>query len=277
MLQRRDGAYLLPEEGYDELRARFESAFWYYASQGFILSGYVGCQSFSRQRAGDTAFSGRLPFEPVPVEQQRQALELINTYVFAADAFQFSPDLINPLAPDRWFHWGSFPVIAPLQYPIYDQVSFLQGFALIDLFSSDRLSRLQSASLRNSGDEILGLPELFSTLQQDIWQELSGDGDKANISTLRRGLQRHHLDILSGLVLQNPSQPSSFLELIVALETLYAPEDARVLARYQLRQLAGEIQASVDRHGALDISTQAHLEDSRDRIQQILNAQRIAG
>ncbi|MEO1127803.1 MAG: hypothetical protein AAFX95_27530, partial [Cyanobacteria bacterium J06639_16] len=77
---------------------------------------------------------------------------------------------------------------------------------------------------------------------------------------------------------QNPSQPTNFLELVIAFETLYAPEDAKVIARYKLRQLAQDIQTSLDRHGdRLDVSTRAHLEDSRDRIQQTLSARRTAG
>ncbi|MEO0826017.1 MAG: zinc-dependent metalloprotease [Cyanobacteria bacterium J06642_9] len=275
--QRLDGAYLLPEQGYEELRDRFETVYWYYANQVFTLSGYVGGQNFSRQRAGDSAISGRLPFEPVPIEQQRQALALLNTYVFAPDAFQFSPTLINQLAPERWYHWGSLPIIAPLEYPIYDRVSFLQGLALIDVLSGARLSRLQSVAIGDAASETLSIPELFDTVQRDVWQELA-DSDTGNVSTLRRGLQRHYLDILTGLVLQNPSQPTNFLELVIAFETLYAPEDAKVIARYKLRQLAQDIQTSLDRHGdRLDVSTRAHLEDSRDRIQQTLSARRTAG
>lgn len=277
--QRLDGAYLLPEQGYDELRDRFETVYWYYANQVFTLSGYVGGQNFSRQRAGDTAISGRLPFEPIAIEKQRQALALINAYVFAPDAFQFSPTLINQLAPDRWYHWGSLPIIAPLEYPIYDRVSFLQGLTLVDLLSSARLSRLNSIAVDADGTEsTMGIPELFDTLQQDVWQELSPENDTGNISTLRRGLQRHYLNILTGQVLQNPSEPTTFLDLIIALETLYAPEDARVVARYQLRQLEQDIQSSLSRHGdRLNVTTRAHLEDSRDRIRQTLNAQRTAG
>ena len=45
----------------------------------------------------------------MPVEQQRQALKTLQKYVFAEDALNFSPELLNKLAPSRWRHWGSIP------------------------------------------------------------------------------------------------------------------------------------------------------------------------
>ncbi|MFE4106571.1 zinc-dependent metalloprotease [Almyronema epifaneia] len=271
--QRLENGYLLPDESYSVLRDRFETVFNYYFNQALTVSNYVGGQRFNRQYPGDV--DGRLPFEPIALEKQQAALETLQTYVFAADAFNFSPQLLNQLAPDRWYHWGSYGLVAPLDYPIYDRISLLQGIVLVDLLSANRLSRIQELELKANSAEVLTVSDLFASLQQGIWREL--EADSVEIGLLRRGLQRHYLNILSGMVLRSYSQPTTFLELITVVETMSAPEDARVIARYQLRQLARQIDQVLRKQGRdLDVTTLAHLEDSRERIQQILNAQRVA-
>ena len=52
-----------------------------------------------------------------------------------------------------------------------------------------------------------------------------------------------------------------------------APEDARVLARYQLRQLQDQLTQVIRRHGrTMDTTSLAHLEAVSDRINQVLGA-----
>jgi len=77
------------------------------------------------------------------------------------------------------------------------------------------------------------------------------------ISSLRRALQREYLQIITGMVLR--------------IE--YVPEDARTLAWYKLRQLQGQLNKTLSNAGRLDDYTQAHLEETRDRINKTLNAQ----
>jgi hypothetical protein len=68
----------------------------------------------------------------------------------------------------------------------------------------------------------------------------------------------------------------SFTDFMALASTVGAPEDARVLARYQLRQIRQEVQDSLGRYGDdLEITTRAHLEDVRDRITQVLDASLI--
>jgi len=62
----------------------------------------------------------------IPVQKQREALSTIAEYVFASDAFQFSPQLLNQLAPSRWWHWGTVTAVLRLDYPISDCLFFVQ-------------------------------------------------------------------------------------------------------------------------------------------------------
>ncbi len=269
-----DTSYLLPQEGYADLRDAFNLIFGYYMGYAMSATSYIAGQRFYRDRPTDPG--ARLPFEIVPLEEQRQALALLQEYIFAEDAFDFPPELINKLAPSRWSHWGSALPIFRLDYPIYSQISFVQGIVLSDLLSSSRLERLRDAELIY-GSKALTMPELFNTLHQGIWSEIiQREGKSLEISTIRRGLQRQYLNILVNMVLRNPESlrnATNFLDFIVALQTLNAPEDARVLARYQLRELGQLISRTLKRHHQhMDTATKAHLEDVSARILKALEA-----
>jgi len=96
-------------ESYSEIREMFDEVLLYYFQHARNATLYVGGQSFHRIYPGDG--NGRLPFEVIPVQKQREALNAIAEYVFASDAFQFSPQLLNQLAPSRWWHWGTVPAL----------------------------------------------------------------------------------------------------------------------------------------------------------------------
>jgi hypothetical protein len=248
--------YPLQGESFNDARVVFDEIFRYYFTYARLLTSYVGGQSFNRYRGGDAA--GRLPFEPVPVAQQRQALQLIQQYVLDERPFQFSPEFVNRLAPSRWSHWGQDPAIAPLEYPIFERIARLQGIVLQDLLDGTRLARLRDGELRAAADQVLTLPELFDTLQTGIWQEVLNADGPLKLSTLRRGLQRQYVAALGNVVLQRSP----------------APGDARSVASLQLRQLQAGLERTLRRRqGDMDTYTKAHLEEVRDRIQKLLTAQ----
>ncbi|MDA0266964.1 MAG: zinc-dependent metalloprotease [Cyanobacteria bacterium] len=270
---------LAPGEGFGGLRQRVDLVFSYYTGNALTITNYVGGQRFRRTVPWDQA--GPAPFEPIPAEKQRQALAILNEQVLAADAFEFSPQLLNQLAPDRWWHWGTPLTVYPLDYPIYDQVLTLQTLVVSDLMLGDRLARVRDLEFKAQGEDVLTLAELYESIYTGVWTEIleEGNGTPA-ISSLRRGLQRHHLNILSNLVLRrtfwDALAAQSFTDFIALATTLGSPEDARVLARYQLRQMRRDIDGTLSREGdRLDITTRAHLEDARDRIDQVLNASLI--
>ncbi|MGB3495352.1 MAG: zinc-dependent metalloprotease [Elainellaceae cyanobacterium] len=265
--------YPIAGESYSELRDRFDVVYNYFFGQVFKVTRYVGGQVFNRDRRGDPG--GRQPFELVPLAQQRQALQVLDDYVFSSEAFNFPPNLVSRLAPSRWWHWGSTPAMVRLDYPVYDSILWMQSLTLTQLLSAERLSRIRDAELSYAADQVLSLPELFETLKTDIWSELFTD-ESPDISSLRRGLQRQHLKILSNMALRNTSaldEATNFMDAVIAFETLDAPEDARVLASYQLRQLGDVLSDTLRRYDDdLDLLTLAHLQDALDRINKVANA-----
>ncbi|WNZ44815.1 zinc-dependent metalloprotease [Leptolyngbya boryana CZ1] len=246
-----------PVEGdsFNEVRVAFNAVLDYYFQYSLFLPEYIGGQYFNRFKAGDA--KGRLPFEPVSVEQQRQALALINQYVFSEEPFRFSPDLLNKLAPSRWAHWGSEPT-SNLDYPIHDNILFLQSIVLYDLLNYDRLARLRDSELRvQAGQPTLTIPDLFDSLQSSIWGEVTNPKDNLKLSGLRRALQRQYMNAMISMILRE----------------VEVPEDARTVARYELRKLQKSIDRAMRKVNDRDIYTKAHLEEAQDRIGKALEAQ----
>ncbi|HLO85574.1 MAG TPA: zinc-dependent metalloprotease [Nostocaceae cyanobacterium] len=236
-------------ESYSDVSERFQTILINYLQQVYYTIKYIGGQSFYRVNPQEK----RLPFVPVPLEKQRQALATLQKYVFAEDALQFPPQLLNKLAPSRWLHWGTTTKRGRLDYPIHDTVLFIQSGVLRDLLSGDRLTRLKDMEFKTPPGQALTLPELFDTLQTGIWTEIiKPQQPTLKISSLRRGLQREYLNILAAMVLRKDN----------------VPEDARTLAWYKLKQLNSQIK----KVNTGDEYTKAHLLESSDRIEKILNA-----
>jgi hypothetical protein len=126
---------------------------------------------------------------------------------------------------------------------------------MYDLLSYDRLSRLRDGEFK-APEQTMSIPELFDTLQTAIWGEVLTPPDRLSLSSLRRALQREHMNALTKMVLRKAD----------------VPEDAQTVARYQLKQLQaaiGKAERKVDRK---DIYTLAHLEEAQDRIGKALDA-----
>ena len=250
MWERLNQGYAIDAENSSDVEERFNTILRNYLQNLYYTSKYIGGQSFYRVKPNDT--KGQLPFVPVPVEQQRQALMTMQKYVFAEDALKFPPELLNKLVPSRWLHWGTNIQVGRLDYPIHDLVLLVQTAVLRDLLASDRLTRIKDLELKSETGKSLTLPELFDTLQTGIWSEVLQPKGKLKISSLRRGLQREYLNVLMGMVLRKDS----------------VPEDARTLAWYKLKQLNNQLK----RVNSEDEYTQAFLLETRDRIEKTLNA-----
>ncbi|WP_042341189.1 zinc-dependent metalloprotease [Calothrix sp. PCC 7507] len=264
-------------KSYSNLRGLFNRVLKYYFRNASLVSQYIGGQSFQRLHASqvgtgheqaplnsstqnpvdDTSWA----FVPVPILKQRQALTKLQEYVFAENAFSFSPKLLNRLAPSRWQHWGSPAPKNRLDYPIHERIVKFQSGVLRSLLDSDRLNHLQDIELKTLPGEALTIPELFDTLQQGIWTEVLGTEEAKPISSIRRSLQREHLNILLAMVLRH----------------IDTPEDAQTVAWYELRQLQTAIETRLKQLGEhLDVYTLAHLQVSGDRIIKALNAQMLS-
>ncbi len=249
-------------KGYQRVRQTFGVLLKQYQNSLDLAARYVGGQEFRRDHKGDP--NGRLPFAVVPVAKQREALAFLRERAFADRAFNFAPELLNSLAPERWYHWGVYEP-GRIDFPVHSQVLSVQTQALRRLFHSVTLSRILDNERKcPATEDCLTLPEVFREVGDAIWSELAIKTDQKPttnrqplVSSFRRGLQREHLKALMELTLRSSS----------------APEDARTLATSNLKQLDRRIDQVLKTHGdKLDEYTRAHLEDSQTRIQKALQA-----
>lgn len=224
-----------------------------------VTTKYLGGAYTARDRADPNA---RPSFTAVPAARQREALAFITRAGLGEDVYRFSPSLLNKLAPPRWFHWGANPFDGNrIDFPLHDWALALQGTLVDLLIDPGVLARLRDAELRaEARDQVVTIPDVFGTLTTAIWSEggYGGAGRARNVSSIRRDLQREYLGRLVRMVVS--PLPGT-------------PEDARTVARATLAELGSRLDQALAGGNQLDVYTRAHLADSRQRIQQALNAQ----
>jgi hypothetical protein len=248
-------------EGYQVLRRSFLRAL---AQSGQAMLGaakYIGGVYHTRDFIGDP--NGRLPYQPVPAVQQKQALALINENCFAPRAFRFTPQLLNKLDRERLWDAlnlaGSFD--APQDMPIHDMILGMQRTVLDRMFHPIVMKRIVDNELRyTNGTDRFRLGDLFGSIQNAVWADAHMPTGALTINSHRRSLQREHLRKLLSMLLRDAS----------------VPEDARTMSRHYLTVLKGQLQDSVARGGNLE--TRAHLQETVARIDEALraNMQRMA-
>jgi hypothetical protein len=241
-------------EQYQKIRLAFGQGITEYAIAAANLPKFVGGIYSYRDHIGDP--DGRQPFEVVPADRQRESLKYLVELYFSPNSFTFSPELLNKLAPDRLGDLAGTPWRRlRSDYPIHGMVQLLQASALFRLYDPLILQRLQDNELRfPSGEKPFTMAEMFITIRQSIWQELT---TAANVGSFRRELQRMYLYVLTKILLKEPT---------------ILPRDAVTLARADFQILLTEIQAKLTQQN-LDSYTSAHLQESKAKLDAVLNAQ----
>lgn len=254
-------AQRVPKKGqsYWEFTRDFLGLLNVYSQAAARTSQYIGGLYVNRNHKGDPGEKPTLV--PIHGAEQKKALEALATYVFAENAFSFPKSYFQYLTSQPF---GEMSIAAMLSgatsdYPIMDTFANIQRAALRRIFSTPVLRRIVNNEFKESDTmRVLTLPLLFRMVESAAWSELEG---RRNIGALRRQLQRTHLDILIGMVINPPAT---------------IPEDAKVLAWAHLRQLRDKIK-SARLVGRYDDYTRVHLDESLMRIQRALDARQIIG
>jgi glycosyltransferase involved in cell wall biosynthesis len=212
----------------------------------------------------------RTPLRPVTAERQRETVELLTTTVFDEDAFAFDPERLNKLAPNRVSHWGSDPSLR-IDYPVHDYVSLVQNRVLGDLLHPARLKRMIDTAVRMpAGQEPYRPRELMSTLTDAIWSELgTAPGEARPVNSFRRNLQRTYTERLTALMLDTTTWITISRS---GIGQERAPEHVRSLARMELESLSQRIDRALRNGGGLNADTEAHLRETKVRIDRALDA-----
>ncbi len=254
-------------ESFSHLRQVFDGLLFEYSRAAQVASRVIGGQYCNRNHRGDA--DEKPPFEIVPAKQQHEALEFLVERVFSAEAFSFDPAVLNKLAPGRWRHWDTDSFDSMMEYPLHDRVAAVQAWALFQTLNPFTIARVYDAELKVPADEdALTVVDLVTKTAAAIWSELtepagstSHTNRKPFISSIRRNLQRAHLQNLMNVLLSEPGR--------------MMPADAHAVVRLTMKGLTQQIGRLLegDKDGRLDAFTRAHLDEAKDRIDKALEAE----
>lgn len=236
------------------------------------MAPWIGGAHVHRDRKGDP--NARPPIEVVPVEKQRAALRYVMNQAFRDQAFGLTPEILKYMTVDKWYDAGGMrDIFEDSTFPVHDRIMGIQATALTLIMNPTTLKRVYDNELRVPGtQDMLTLPEVMATVTTEIWSELDATSSKSfdnrnpMISSLRRNLQREHLQRLIDL-----SMPDGMSGA--------AAKPISNLAMAHLREIRSKIDKAIDVKGnqkkGADDYTYAHLSEAALRIDKALDAQFI--
>ena len=237
-------------DSFYEFTRGYARLFNYYVGATVYATRYIGGMNVSSNFKGDPG--QKAPLTPVSVTDQKRALNLINQYVFAPTAFNYPKRYFSLLTPNPNNLGGEAGADAH-RYPVFDTISGFQAQTLENVFASDAQNRIVNNEFRViNPSETLTLATLYRSVTGNIWSELKTN---AEISGLRRSLQREHLDLL--------------IETALGKRT-GTPRDGVTLAGDQLRSLRGQIATALP--NAKGEYGQPFLRECLNRIDRALGA-----
>lgn len=258
--------FLKDGDSWDRVRYGYELTLSLQTRATSMMANWIGGAHVYRDKKGDP--NGRKPIEVVSADKQRKALKYVVEHSFDDASFGLTPELVTAMGLDKWMDNRSFGDEAT--WPIHDRIMGIQASTLTMVMNPTTLRRVYDNELRIPEDQdSLTLPELLTTVCDAVWGELDAPAKgsytarKPLISSLRRNLQREHLERLIDLAM--PGSGSSAASRAISM-----------LSAQQLRKILGKIEAAqaaaADRH---DPYTAAHLAQATSRIQKALDADYI--
>jgi len=265
-------------ESWSRARYGYEITLRNQTSAVSVMANWLGGAFVHRDRKGDP--NGRAPIEIVPAEQQREALKFVIENSFFDESFDLTPELLERMTVDKWSdEGGRSGLFSDPTWPIHDRIAGVQASTLTMVMNPTTLRRVYDNELfQPNSTDVLTLPELLQTVTAAAWQEIDYVPEstysrvreaaspkraaaftvrKPKISSLRRNLQREHLERLIDLCLEGGRTASS--------------KSISLLARTTLHDLGSSIEEALA-GGKLDPYSRAHLTDAQHRIEKVMEA-----
>ncbi|MBN2592858.1 MAG: zinc-dependent metalloprotease [Sedimentisphaerales bacterium] len=233
-----------------------------------MMTNWLGGAFVYRDKKGDKG--GRLPIEVVSAKKQRDALNFVIENTFRDEVFGLTPDLLRRMTVDKWLDDMSFTssALSDATWPIHDRIMGIQANVLAMMLYPTTLRRIYDNEFLIPADEdALTLPELLDTISNEIWSELDQEPSKKYtarepmISSLRRNLQREHLELLIDL-----SRSDYFGTAAYKPIANLVMEKLRQIKQYKIDRFSGTLEDNLDPY------TRAHLKDAGVQIQKALDA-----
>jgi Met-zincin/Domain of unknown function (DUF5117) len=231
-----------------------------------MMANWVGSAYVYRDKKGDPG--DRAPIEVVPAARQRAAMQFVIENAFFDEAYDISPELLTHTTVDKW--WDDVrTVFEDAAMPIHDRIMGMQASALTMLLNPQTVQRVYDYELFVPADEdALTLAELMQTVTESIWTEIGEKpakkytDRKPMISSLRRNLQREHLDRLIDMAFETRGFNSS-------------AKPVKTLAMMHLGFIKDNVDGVLADSDKLDTYTRAHLQEISTRVKKALDASYI--
>lgn len=194
-------------------------------------------------------------YEPTPKNLQKDAVAFLNKQLFETPSWMLDQNVLSRIRPGSGV----------------ESVRGMQEATLNSIFDYARMQRLIESSAINPN--AYSLDDLFTDFRKGIWGELAS---KKAIDNFRRNLQKVYTEKLIALLNPQPNNSQNF-----NFNSPFFPasppspvadpkkSDVMSLARAQLVQLQGEVNASIP--AFTDKMSRYHLQDVSARIKQALD------
>jgi hypothetical protein len=256
-------------ESWSKTRKGYEMTLLLQTRSLSTMANWIGGVFVRRDKKGDK--DGRPPFEVVPVDKQRAALDFVIENAFRDEAFGLTPELLKRMTQDKWLDEDNYrDAFEDATWPVHDRVMGIQSATLTMLMNPTSLRRVFDNEFRVPAEtDMVTLPELLEKLTASIWTELDAQPEKEYkprapmISSLRRNLQREQLDRLVDLSMPEAGPGAAYKAIAN-------------LALMRLREIKEKTAKILESGGdKLDPYTKAHLTEVNEQIAKALNAQYI--
>ncbi len=239
-------------DNFTALRSAVQTLFIQHYIAASMAIKYVGGQYTNRGHKGDPGAG--LPLNPVAAKEQRRAMSFLVDHAFAPDTYALDPGILNKLSDPKLWDWENnmFSMGRRFDFPLTSWANVLQYSLLARLTQPYLLQRIVDAEYKV--DRPYKLSEFYRSLTRAIWTDHTIPSGRT--AAMRRNLQRNYLSILIRMVVK---------------PYMGTPQDAVALARLNLRRIQTRID-SVYKTAGLSDEANAHLLDSRARIDRALNA-----
>ncbi|NBC26438.1 MAG: DUF5117 domain-containing protein [Bacteroidetes bacterium] len=188
-------------------------------------------------------------YSPVPVGDQRRAMEFLDRHAFTAPTWVYNDEILSRIN----------------QADFIDSFRGRQASVLNNILDPQRIARLIEYEYR--ADDVYSPYEFMDDVRTSVWSELS-DGSEINV--YRRNLQRAFVERMEYLMTNElPSIPAAFRQRIGWTQVNVSQSDIRPMVREQLVTLQQNVNRAVSRTN--DRATRVHLNDIDRRIEQILD------
>ncbi|MBS1714037.1 MAG: zinc-dependent metalloprotease [Armatimonadetes bacterium] len=225
-------------------------------SAALQLTRFVGGLRRNANLKGDTG--ERPPLEPLSKAVQESALNKVCELALSPSAFQVPKSYLLRLTDDPNANLAETYLGGVSSFPAFDMISGLQAAVLDQLMDPDRMARVVNNEFKaERRSAALSLASVFDKVQSVVWTEL---GTGAEVTPLRRQLQRRHVENLARLAVRSGSG---------------VPADAKMWAWDGLRDLAARLEKALATE--TDRTERVHYADCLARVKRAMQAQETVG